>query len=229
MIFGGIGMKNLKIKIAPSILSADFSNLSRDIKAIEADADLIHVDVMDGHFVPNISFGFPVMKALEKITKLPLYVHLMISNPELYIEKFIDAGADILSFHYEATVHVDMLITRIKNKGAKAFLALNPHTPVENLRLFLSKLDGVLLMTVNPGFGGQKFIDYCMNKIKLLRNLANEIKPDLEIAVDGGINLENIVDIVNSGANVIIMGSEIFGSSNPAEMILKIKERIKNL
>ena len=222
-------MDDLKIKIAPSILSADFSNLSRDIKAIEKEADLIHIDVMDGHFVPNISFGFPIMKALRKITKLPLYVHLMISNPELYLERFMDAGADILSFHYEATQHVDMLVTRIKDRNVKAFLAINPHTPVAPLRIFLSKLDGVLIMTVNPGFGGQKFIDYCMEKIKILRSMADELKPDLDIAVDGGINMNNVKDVVKAGANVIIMGTEIFGSSNPNDTILKIRERIKGV
>jgi len=222
-------MKKPELKIAPSILSADFSNLSKDIKSVEKEADLIHVDVMDGHFVPNISFGFPIIKALMKITKLPLYVHLMISNPGLYIERFIDEGAAILSFHYEATCHVDMLINRIKKKNVKAFLAINPHTPVENLRMLLPQLDGVLIMTVNPGFGGQTFIDYCMGKIEVLRNMASEIKPDLDIAVDGGININNVQDVVKAGANVIIMGTEIFGSPNPTETIIKIKERIKHL
>lgn len=222
-------MRESKIKIAPSILSADFSNLSKDIKLIEKEADLIHVDVMDGHFVPNISFGFPILKALKKITGIPLYVHLMISNPESYIGRFIDEGASILSFHYEASYHVDMLINRIKRSNAKAFLAINPHTPVENLKMLLNKLDGVLIMTVNPGFGGQAFIDYCMEKIKILRSMANEFNPDLDIAVDGGINMGNLQKVVKAGANVIIMGSEIFGSPDPAKTIVKIKEKLKNL
>lgn len=211
------------IKIAPSILSADFSNLGRDIKDIDqCGADMIHIDVMDGMFVPNISFGVPIIKAIRPITKLPFDVHLMIEEPSRYIKDFVDAGADIITVHFEADKHIDRTVNYIKSMGKKAAVALNPATRVENLEYILPNLDMVLIMSVNPGFGGQKYIDYCYDKLRSLKKLSNKYNKNMMIEVDGGIGTQNIKKIVDCGANVIVAGSSIFKDG-------KIEKNIKEL
>lgn len=199
------------VKIAPSILSADFSNLGEDVKKIEQyGADLVHIDVMDGMFVPNISFGIPIIKSIRKITKLPFDVHLMIEEPARYVEDFVKAGADIITIHYEADRHIDRTINYIKSFGVKAAIALNPATPVENIKHLIPNLDMVLIMSVNPGFGGQKYINYCSEKIKEVKELSNKFNKDLMIQVDGGVGKDNIKEVVACGANVIVAGSAVF-------------------
>lgn len=199
------------IKIAPSILSADFSKLGEDIKDLERyGADLVHIDIMDGMFVPNISFGIPIIKSIRNLTRLPFDVHLMIEEPARYIEDFVKAGADIITIHYEADRHIDRTINYIKSFGAKAGIALNPATPVENIKHLIPNLDMVLIMTVNPGFGGQKYIQYCSEKIKEVKELSNKFNKDLMIQVDGGIGKDNIKVVVDCGANVIVAGSAAF-------------------
>ena len=199
------------IKIAPSILSADFSRLGEHIKQLEAcGADMIHIDVMDGMFVPNISFGIPVIKSIRKLTKLPFDVHLMIEEPSRYVEDFVKAGADIITVHYETDRHIDRTINYIKSFGIKAGVALNPATPVALIKDLISNLDMVLIMSVNPGFGGQKYIKYCSDKIKEVRTLSDKYNKDIMIQVDGGIDASNIGEVVNSGANVIVAGSAVF-------------------
>lgn len=214
----------MKHIIAPSILSADFGNLQRDIEMInQSEADWFHVDVMDGVFVPNISFGFPVLKAVKAHAKKPLDVHLMIVNPEKYIQEFVDGGAAILTVHYEACTHLHRVVQMIKNAGCKACVALNPHTPVGLLKDILTDLDMVLVMSVNPGFGGQQFIAHSINKIIELRQMANEIHPDLIIEVDGGVGISNIEILIRAGANAFVAGNAIFASSNPTQMIADLK------
>ncbi len=199
------------IKIAPSILSADFSRLGEHIKKLEAyGADMIHIDVMDGMFVPNISFGTPVIKSVRKLTKLPFDVHLMIEEPSRYVEDFVKSGADIITVHYETDRHIDRTINYIKSFGVKAGVALNPSTPVALIKHLISNLDMVLIMTVNPGFGGQKYIEYCSDKIKEVRALSDKYNKDIMIQVDGGIDKTNIQEVVISGANVIVAGSAVF-------------------
>ncbi len=199
------------IKIAPSILSADFSKLGEHIVQLEAcGADMIHIDVMDGMFVPNISFGIPVIKSVRKLTKLPFDVHLMIEEPSRYVEDFVRAGADIITVHYEADRHIDRTINYIKSFGIKAAVALNPATPVDCIKHLISNVDMVLIMSVNPGFGGQKYIEYCTDKIKEVRELSHKYNRDLMIQVDGGIDEVNIGKVVNGGANVIVAGSAVF-------------------
>ncbi|MCB2292040.1 ribulose-phosphate 3-epimerase [Clostridium algoriphilum] len=199
------------IKIAPSILSADFSRLGEHIKELEAyGADMIHIDVMDGMFVPNISFGIPVIKSIRKLTKLPFDVHLMIEEPSRYIEDFVKAGADIITVHYETDRHIDRTINYIKSFGVKAAVALNPATPVALIKHLISNLDMVLIMTVNPGFGGQKYIEYCLDKVKEVRTLSDKYNKKLLIQVDGGIDEVNIREVVSGGANVIVAGSAVF-------------------
>jgi ribulose-phosphate 3-epimerase len=213
------------IKIAPSILSADFANLERDIKMVEAaGADLLHIDVMDGHFVPNITIGAPVVKSLRKVSKMGFDVHLMISKPENYISDFAAAGADIITVHAEAATHLHRLIQMIKKEGCKAAVALNPATPLTVLDHVLEDLDMVLLMSVNPGFGGQKFIGSALNKIKALREMINNKNLNIDIQVDGGIILENIAEVVSCGANVLVAGSAIFNAPDPAQAVTKLKE-----
>lgn len=214
----------MKHLIAPSILSADFANLQRDIEMINAsDADWFHVDVMDGVFVPNISFGFPVLKAVKAHAQKPLDVHLMIVNPEKYIQEFVDGGAEILTVHYEACVHLHRVVQMIKNAGCKACVALNPHTPVNLLKDILSELDMVLIMSVNPGFGGQQFIPQSLHKIIELRQLANQLNPGLLIEVDGGVGISNIESLIKAGANAFVAGNAIFASPNPTQMIADLK------
>jgi ribulose-phosphate 3-epimerase len=200
------------VKIAPSILSADFSRLGEEVKAVEeAGADWIHVDVMDGKFVPNITIGPLVVESLRKVTKLPLDVHLMIENADQYIEDFANAGADIISVHAEACPHLHRTIESIKENGAKAGVVLNPGTTLFALDEIIEQVDMVLLMSVNPGFGGQKFIGSVLSKIELLRNTLNESGVELDLEVDGGVKPDNAANIKQAGANVLVAGSAIFG------------------
>jgi ribulose-phosphate 3-epimerase len=215
------------LKIAPSILSADFANLLEDVKEVEEDADLLHIDVMDGHFVPNITIGPVVVKALRQYTTLPFDVHLMIENPDFYIEDFVKAGADIITVHQEACVHLHRTIQRIKTHEIKVGVALNPATPLETLKYILEYVDMVLVMTVNPGFGGQKFIDSMLRKIKELDNIRKEQNLSFEIEVDGGINVNNIKQVVEAGADIIVAGSAIFDSPDPSATIKAFREAVK--
>ncbi|MRR54746.1 MAG: ribulose-phosphate 3-epimerase [Deltaproteobacteria bacterium] len=213
-------------KIAPSILSADFSRLGEEIRAVEAGgADYIHVDVMDGHFVPNITIGPLVVEAARKVTNLPLDVHLMISNPELYIPEFAKAGADIIVIHAEATVHLHRAVQLIKSFGKKAGVALNPATSLSALDYVLSDLDLVLLMTVNPGFGGQSFIDVSVPKIQSLRGMLDRHGLETELEVDGGVKTDNIDRIAHAGADVFVAGSAVFGSRDYAATIAELKRK----
>ncbi|WIV10808.1 ribulose-phosphate 3-epimerase [Proteiniborus sp. MB09-C3] len=203
------------IKIAPSILSADFSKLEEQIKLVEeGGADFIHLDVMDGHFVPNITFGAPVIKMLKKVTTVPFDVHLMIEKPDQYIKDFVDAGADIITVHQEACIHLHRTIQYIKSFGIKAGVALNPSTSIETIRYIIDEIDMVLIMTVNPGFGGQYFINQMKNKIIDLRKLINSRNLNIDIQVDGGIKLDNIKEVESYGANIFVAGSAIFNSED---------------
>ncbi len=203
------------IKLAPSILSADFSNLLQDIKKVEdAGCDLLHIDVMDGHFVPNITIGPLIMESVKGKTKLPFDVHLMIENPDKYIPDFVKAGADIISVHSEACIHLHRTVQLIKQHNVKACVALNPATPLNVLEYVLEDLDMVLLMTVNPGFGGQQFIKATISKIEELKKMINARGLSIDIQVDGGIKPDNIHLVTKAGANVIVAGSAIFNSDN---------------
>jgi ribulose-phosphate 3-epimerase len=215
-------------KIAPSILSADFSRLGEEIAAIEAaGADYVHVDVMDGHFVPNITIGPLIVEAARRSTKLPLDVHLMISDPDLYIPDFAKAGADIIVVHAEATVHLHRTIQLIKSFGKRAGVSLNPATPLNALDYVLEDLDLVLLMTVNPGFGGQSFIEACIPKIQALRAVLDRRGLEAELEVDGGVKVDNIARIAHAGADVFVAGSAVFGSPDYAATIAELKKRAK--
>jgi len=215
-------------KLSASILSADFGRLAEQVRAAEqAGVDWIHVDVMDGHFVPNLTIGPAVTKAIRRATKLPLDVHLMISNPERYLEQFVAAGADWLGIHAEATVHLERLIQNIKELGVKASVSLNPHTPLDCLEYVLKDVDLVLLMTVNPGFSGQKFIRGVLPKIRRLRQMIDEQKLDVLIQVDGGVSLDTVDEIVAAGADVLVSGSGIFNNRPLAENVRQLKERMK--
>lgn len=213
------------IKLSPSILSADFANLGSDVEKVEkAGADYLHIDIMDGHFVPNITIGPLVVKALRKKNKLTFDVHLMIESPDDYIGAFANAGADIICVHAEACRHLHRTIQFIKESGARAAVALNPATPLECLDYVLEDLDMVLLMTVNPGFGGQKFIPSSLNKISNLKKIIDERKPGIDIEVDGGIKLSNLQQVIDAGANVIVAGSAIFDSDNVEEAVRSFKK-----
>ena len=211
------------VKIAPSILSADFSKLGEEVvKLHEAGADFIHIDVMDGKFVPNISFGMPIVKAIRNKTDKIFDVHLMIDEPSKYIDEFVEAGADIITVHYEAERHIDRAIQYIKSKGVKAAVALNPGTPAMVLKDIISELDMVLIMSVNPGFGGQSFIPYTVNKIKEVKEMSMN-NDDLLIQVDGGIDSTNVKEIISAGANVIVAGSAVFKGGNIVENIQALR------
>lgn len=206
----------MSLIIAPSILSADFTKLGDDVRAAQSGgADWIHVDVMDGHFVPNITIGPPVVKSLRKVTDLPLDVHLMIEDPDKYLEEFAEAGADYITVHLEACKHLQRTLSQIRKLGKKAGVALNPHTAPELLSYVVDDIDLVLVMSVNPGFGGQKFIDAVVPKITAIRKMFNEAgRKDLKLSVDGGINSANAPYVVNAGANVLVAGSSIYGAES---------------
>lgn len=216
------------VKIAPSILSANFADLGRDIeKTVEAGADWIHIDVMDGSFVPNISFGIPVMKAIRPLTDKFFDVHLMIVNPSNFIDAFADAGADLINFHYEAEMHIDRAIEKIKSRGIKAGITLNPATPVSLLSTILHKLDMVLIMSVNPGFGGQSFIPYTLDKVRELREMADKLNPDLLIEIDGGIAEDTIRAAVEAGVDVVVAGSAVYKNGEIKRNIEVLREALK--
>lgn len=216
------------VKIAPSILSANFADLGRDIeKTVEAGADWIHIDVMDGSFVPNISFGIPVMKAIRPLTDKFFDVHLMIVNPSNFIDAFADAGADLINFHYEAEMHIDRAIEKIKSRGIKAGITLNPATPVSLLSTILHKLDMVLIMSVNPGFGGQSFIPYTLDKVRELREMADKLNPDLQIEIDGGIAEDTIRAAVEAGVDVVVAGSAVYKNGEIKRNIEVLREALK--
>ena len=210
--------------IAPSVLSCDFANIQRDVEMInKSSADWFHVDVMDGVFVPNISFGFPVIKAIAKHAQKPLDVHVMIVNPDQYVEEFAKAGTAILTVHYEACVHLHRTIQLIKSHGMKAGVALNPHTPVHLLEDVISDLDLVLIMSVNPGFGGQKFIPNAIHKVAQTRQLIIQSGSHALIEVDGGVNLETGAELLKSGADALVAGSFVFNSPDPIQTISELK------
>lgn len=212
------------IKIAPSILSANFARLGDEIKDVEkGGADYIHVDVMDGHFVPNITIGPLIVEAIRPVTKLPLDVHLMIENPERYIGAFVKAGADIITVHVEACTHLHSVIHQIKSAGIKAGVVLNPHTPVSLIQHILEDIDLVLLMTVNPGFGGQSFIHSVLPKIRQVARMVEEKNLDVEIEVDGGVNAETAKLCIKAGANVLVAGSAIYNQSDRGKAIREIR------
>jgi len=213
------------VEIAPSILAADFACLGDGIRAVErGGATLLHVDVMDGHFVPNISIGVPVVASLRKATRLHLDVHLMIENPELYIQAFAEAGADMISVHQESTAHLDRAVTMIREHGCQAGAVINPATPVSMLSEVLGKLDHVLVMSVNPGFGGQTFIPGALGKIRELKRIREGYNHSFRIEVDGGVGPENVAELVRAGADILVAGTSIFHTPDAAEAVRSLKE-----
>ena len=229
-IWGPIDLsgRKLAVKIAPSLLSADFSQLGVEVKkAEEGGADLLHFDIMDGHFVPNITFGPMIVEALRDKTNLPFHVHLMIEKPDEYVERFAEAGADLLSVHVEACTHLQRTIQHIKDQEIKAGVALNPATPLDALEYVLDDLDAILIMTVNPGFGGQEFIRGMLPKIKKARQMIEERGREIDLGVDGGINEETIPLVVRMGANVLISGSAIFNQTDIKQVIQGLRRSIE--
>ena len=214
----------MPIILAPSILSADFANLQNDIEMINnSQADWFHVDVMDGVFVPNISFGFPIISAIKKHAKKPLDVHLMIVQPERFIKQFKDAGADNLSIHIEASTHLHRIIQQIKQAGMKAGVAINPHTPISSLEPVINDIDLICLMSVNPGFGGQKFIEKTYSRVSELKELIVRYNSLALIEIDGGVDLNNAAALIKAGADIFVAGNTVFSSSDPKETISKLK------
>ncbi len=214
----------MTIRLAPSILSADFANLGRDIEAVErGGADLIHVDVMDGHFVPNITIGPPVVNAIKRVAKVPLDVHLMIDDPDRYLDAFIDAGASMLSVHVEVLPHLHRTIGAIKKRGAKAGVVLNPSTPVVSIENVAGDVDFVLVMSVNPGFGGQVFIPRSLEKLRAVRALLDAAGNDAPIEVDGGVDLNTVASVVEAGADVLVAGQAIFGQGDAEAATRQLK------
>lgn len=215
----------MKPIVAPSILAADFANLESEVKMInESAADWIHVDIMDGVFVPNISMGIPVVKAIKKHATKPLDVHLMIVNPDRYVEAFHEAGASVISVHLEASPHLHRTIQQIKGLGIKAGVAINPHTGVDQLEDIIGELDLVCMMSVNPGFGGQKFIENTYKKVERLKSIIINAGAKTQIEIDGGVNLQNAKPLMNAGADVLVAGNFVFSSANPKEVITQLKD-----
>ena len=210
--------------ISPSMLAADFANIQRDVEMLnESEADYIHIDIMDGVFVPNISFGFPVTEAIARYAKKPLDFHLMISQVDPYLEACKNSGAKIITVHYEGATHLHRTIATIQSMGIKAGVALNPHTPVSVLEDLLADLDLVLIMSVNPGFGGQKFIPHTFAKVEQLASMSANVNPDLLIEVDGGVTSENAAELTQKGANMLVAGSFVFQSADPRQTIISLK------
>ena len=214
------------VKIAPSILSADFSRLGEEVIAAEkAGADLVHVDVMDGHFVPNITIGPLVVTSVKKVASIPLDVHLMIEDPDKYVRDFADSGADIITVHQEASVHLHRTIQNIKEGGVKTAVSINPATPVSSIELILPYVEMVLIMSVNPGFGGQKFIPEALTKIRQLRDIIHKNNYRTEIEVDGGVHIDNVAEVVRAGADIVVMGSAFYNSENYDETVRIVRQR----
>jgi ribulose-phosphate 3-epimerase len=216
--------KSRSIEIAPSILSADFSRLGDEIEAVErGGADILHFDVMDGHFVPNITIGLPVLKSLAKVTRLPIDAHLMITEPGRYATQFVDAGAKMVSVHVEADAHLHRTLTSIKSAGAQAGVVINPSTPVSSVDEALEFADYILVMSVNPGFGGQKFIPAAISKVRRLRQMIQERQLDVRIEIDGGVDRSNIEKVVEAGAEIIVAGSAVFGSGDAESAVKELR------
>jgi len=216
--------KTETIKIAPSLLAADFTNIEKEIKAItEAGADLLHLDVMDGHFVPNLTFGLPIIKQIKQISDIPLDVHLMVTNPENYLDTLADLGVEYVSFHQETVFHIHRQLTVLRDKGVKAGIALNPATPVETIFPVLEYVDFILLMSVNPGFGGQKFLPLVLDKIKTIKTEIKRRNLSLEIQVDGGVNAATIDSLREAGADILVAGSYVFGGDDYRQRIESLK------
>lgn len=214
-----------KIFISPSVLSSNFLNLRSEIEMLnKSEADFIHLDVMDGVFVPNISFGFPIIKQIKKISEKPLDVHIMITEPDRYIEEFANSGAEILTLHYEACQHLHRSVQKIKQNRMQAGVSINPHTPVFMLEDIIKELDLVLIMSVNPGYGGQKFIENTYKKVKQLKKIIEKTSSEALIEVDGGVNEKNSKKLFNAGADILVAGSSIFKSKNPEETIIELKK-----
>lgn len=214
----------MKPLICPSLLAADFANLEKSLELInDSEADYLHMDIMDGVFVPNISFGTPVCQAVQKISTKPLDYHLMIVNPDNYINQFVDLGASFISVHYEACNHLHRTVSAIKEQGVKAGVVLNPHTPIEVLVDILPEVDLVLLMSVNPGFGGQKFIERTYDKVRRLSMLIKESNLDIRLEIDGGVKGDNAKNLVNAGADMLVAGSYVFNAKDPIKIIAELK------